>query len=250
MSFFSSTEENSISESSVYSFSDTVSKKHRRRRVKSGANIRTRPVVKTELWPHTIANEDDGENISSEDISLSKFYSCFTNIMINCVNDSEVKGRAVLLHAISTVLECLPWREARVFHNITMLKIEQDRIKWSADFVALAGQFLDRKVRLSLKLKRDASNARSHYPCNDKKYGQGCDNHNFRVKENFYANRSRFLYHVICNQWNHGECSYGSGCKRWHVCQSCAAEGKLGEPHKSSSHDTSSMKIVDLNQRV
>ena len=34
------------------------------RQVKSGAKIKKRPVVRTELWPHTIANEDDGEEVT------------------------------------------------------------------------------------------------------------------------------------------------------------------------------------------
>ena len=53
--------------------------------VKSGAEVKMRPDIKTEVWPHTIANEDDGEDTTSEDISLSKKNSCFTYLMITCV---------------------------------------------------------------------------------------------------------------------------------------------------------------------
>ena len=74
---------------------DDVPKKRRRSKVKSGAVIKKRAVVKTELWPHTIANEEDGENISIEDISLSKFFSCFTFIMINCAKPKEVIVEAI-----------------------------------------------------------------------------------------------------------------------------------------------------------
>ena len=53
------------------------SKKSRaKKKVKSGAKIKKRPVVRTELWPHTIANEDDGDEVTSEDIGLAKFLSC------------------------------------------------------------------------------------------------------------------------------------------------------------------------------
>merc|ERR1711888_323268 len=63
--------------------SGSVKKKYmcRSKKVKSGAKIQKRPVIKTELWLHTIANEDDGENITSENINLSKFLSCFTYIV-------------------------------------------------------------------------------------------------------------------------------------------------------------------------
>ena len=63
--------------------SDTSSCKHRKK-VKSGAKIKKRPVIKTELWPHTVANEDDGEQVTCDNISLAKFMSCFTYIMATC----------------------------------------------------------------------------------------------------------------------------------------------------------------------
>ena len=44
-----------------------------RRQVKSGAKIKKRPVIKTELWPHTVANEDDGEEVTGENIHLAFF---------------------------------------------------------------------------------------------------------------------------------------------------------------------------------
>ena len=79
--------------------------------MKSGAKIQKRPVIKTELWPHTIANEDDGENITSENINLSKFLSCFTYI-VTCCGGVESRGRSALLHAVTTVLEYLQWTDA------------------------------------------------------------------------------------------------------------------------------------------
>ena len=242
-------EESSASDSSESTYSSGIAKKKFRRKVKSGAEVMKRPVVKTELWPHTIANEDDGENINSEDISLSKFLSCYTYIMINCVEPSEAEGRAVFLHAISTVLECLPWVEARAFHNIIMLKIEQDRINWSADFVALANQFLDKKVRMNLRLSHYSGRTSSSCLSNDSRQVQDWERSNFRYNNNSYFNRSNFIYYAICYQWNCGECSYGSECKRWHVCRSCAAEGKLGEQHKASSHDSSATNNGQGNQR-
>ena len=87
------------------SSSDRDSRVKGRRKVKSGAKVKKRPVIRTELWPHTIANEDDGEDITSENIGLAKFLSCFTFIMNSCRGE-EAAGRAVLLQAVSTVLDC------------------------------------------------------------------------------------------------------------------------------------------------
>ena len=132
-----------------------------KRKVKSGAGIKKRPVVRTELWPHTVANEEDGEEVTCDSISLAKFYSCFTLIMLDC-RRSESKGRTTLLHAVSLVLEALFWAEARTFHNLIMVKIEQDRLSWSDDFTALAEAFIDKKVRGSIKSKGTAT-AGKHY---------------------------------------------------------------------------------------
>ena len=82
--------------------SEGVKKYRSRRKVKSGAKVKKRPVIKTELWPHTIANEDDGEEVTSETIGLAKFLSCFTYIMVSC-EKAESKGRAALLHAICLI---------------------------------------------------------------------------------------------------------------------------------------------------
>ena len=43
-------------------------------KVKSGAKVKKRPVVRTELWPHTVANEEDGDELDSETIGCSKFF--------------------------------------------------------------------------------------------------------------------------------------------------------------------------------
>ena len=51
--------------------------RRRRKKIKSGANVSTRPVIQTELWPHTIANEDDGNEVTSESITFTKFLACF-----------------------------------------------------------------------------------------------------------------------------------------------------------------------------
>ena len=48
--------------------SSSVRRSKSKNKVKSGARIRNRPVIKTELWPHIIANEDDGDEVTSEDI--------------------------------------------------------------------------------------------------------------------------------------------------------------------------------------
>ena len=209
-----------------------------RDKVKSGAKISRRPVVQTELWPHTIANEEDVEDVTSDNITLAKFLSCFSYIMSNC-GRTEATGRAVLLQAVSLVLECLPWTEARSFHNLIMLKIEQGRINWTTDFEILAGQFLDKRVRLSLRTRGAATG-----PGPSKSYrsagrgfrssGNNFNNFNEFNRSNTNANRSKPWY--VCKQWNTGTCSYGDRCKRWHVCLSCAEAGKMGEPHKSSTH--------------
>ena len=115
-----------------------------------------RPVVRTELWPHTIANEDDNEDVTSENITLARFLACYSYIMITCDEPPEVAGRAVLLHAIASVLECLPWKEARSFHNMIMVKIEQGRIDWDTNFAELGYQFLNRKLCLNMRSKSDS----------------------------------------------------------------------------------------------
>ena len=211
--------------------------RYSRRKVKSGANISKRPVVQTELWPHTIANEDDIEEVSSENITLAKFMSCFSHIMVNC-GRAEATGRAVLLHAVSLVLECLPWAEARSFHNLVMIKIEQGRINWDTDFEILAGQFLDKRVRLSLRSRGTAtgSGPGKSGRSTGRGYrtpGQNFNDFNPRFNTNNY-NRNKAYY--VCKQWNIGTCSYGDSCKRWHVCLSCAEAGRMGEHHKSTTH--------------
>ena len=152
------------------------SHKHkRRRRVKSGTEVKTRPVLQTELWPHTIANEEDGDDISSEDISLAKFLTCFTYIMIRA-NSEEATGRSVLLHAVSNVLECLPWSEARTFHNLTMIKLEQRRINWKTKFSFLADKFIEKKVRQTLKSQVFSSGNNSAYKASF--YDKSCNEFN------------------------------------------------------------------------
>ena len=218
--------------------SGSVKKKYRcrSRKVKSGAKIQKRPVIKTELWPHTIANEDDGENITSDNINLSKFLSCFTYI-VTCCGGVESRGRSALLHAVTTVLEYLQWTDARTFHNMIMVKIEQGRIGWDADFSSFAQDFVDKKVRLSMRTRYTGASSSSSYKprYSDKGAGKG-----FRGsgQKNSWG-KGKPLYGAVCWQWNVGTCTYGDNCKRWHVCKTCAEQGKLGEQHKSSTHDRS-----------
>ena len=231
-------------------------RRKRKRRVKSGAKVKLRPVVKTELWPHIIVNEEEGEDVTSKDIGLAKFLSCFTHIMVTSCQEAEAAGRAVLLHAVSTILEYLPWTEARSFHNLVMVKIEQDRINWSTDFLAMADQFLLRKVRMNLRA-RSSSAGNGHYNSfrNNNygvKYGnsniRNCDS-NYNKNDNHKFN-SQPLYSFLCKQWNAGACSYGVKCKRWHTCWSCAEMGKLGEPHKACSHDSAADRSKEDNWYV
>ena len=228
--------------------------RHRhRRQVRSGAKVKKRPVVKTELWPHTIANEDDGDEVTSESISCAKFLSCFTYIMMNC-GRVESAGRISLLNAVTTILEYSFWTEARTFHNLVMVKLEQDRISWYTDFTELANQVLDKKVRQSLRyreLKTDNSYYKSNsYKSGDKGFGN-FNRHNFgSSSSNYNSNRNKALYSVVCWQWNNGFCPYGDRCKKWHICRTCAEAGKPGETHKSSSHSDSSTQAGKNGPRV
>ena len=209
-------------------------------KIKSGAKIKKRPVLRTELWPHTIANEDDGDDVDSENIGLTKFCSCFTVIMLEC-KGLQSQGRTALLHAIFSVLECLQWSEARAFHNLTMVKIEQGRIGWDEDFSALADAFIEKKVRGSLRTKQAASG--SSNATRSSNYGQGAGR-GFRGQPNQIntTGKGKPLYGAICWQWNSSTCTYGADCKRWHCCKTCAESGKLGEQHKASSHNSSSSR--------
>ena len=91
-------------------------------------------------------------NVNSNDISFHKFLAGYTEIMSNC-KGSEALGRPRLLHAISTVFGCMSWPETRLFHNLVMVKLEQGRIKWDADFTILADKYIEQKVRQTLKSK-------------------------------------------------------------------------------------------------
>ena len=113
-----------------------------------------------------------------------------------------------------------------------MVKIEQDRINWFADFTALANNYLDMKVRHSLKEKSCfAGNISSEEAYPKKGLGKSLEGSN--------AGGDNLLHKVICWQWNHSACSYGDSCKRWHACYTCAEAEKQGEAHKASSHDSS-----------
>ena len=214
------------------------------RRIKSGAKVKKRPVVRTELWPHTISNEEDGDEVDSENMGLARFFSCFTYIMLSCGREVESQGRASLLHAVSKVFEYLPWAEARTFHNLMMVKIEQDRINWWSDFTVLADEYVDKKVRLSLRAKSasaQSADTNYYYKTVDQRGPgkvRGGSNYNYQDK----SGNNKFLQNVICWQWNNSSCSFGDKCKRWHACRTCAEAGKLGEPHKASSHENSSLK--------
>ena len=78
--------------------------------------------------------------------------------------------------------------------------------------------------------------------------GVGSSFSNSSNKYNSNSSKSKSLYPIICRQWNFSTCSYGDKCKKFHVCWSCAEEGKLGEKHMASSHDTSSGKGTKWSQ--
>ena len=208
----------------------------RRKKVKSGAEIKKRPVLKTELWPHTISNEEDGEDVTSDNISLANFLSCFAYIMTKS-KGAEAKGRTMLLLAITKVLNCLPWTEARLFHNLVMHKLEQGRISWDIDFTILANDFIEKKVRLLLKNKAQTkSSGSSARPGYSKGYGSS------RYGNSYQRSKNSSAHALICYQWNEGNCTYGDRCKRWHVCRTCADAGKPGEKHQAVSHKDSGNK--------
>ena len=203
--------------------------------------MRKRLVVKTKLWPRTIANKEDGvEEVSNDSISLAKFFSCFTYIMLNC-GRVESKGRTALLYAISLVLESLYWPDARTFHNLVMVKLEQGRCDWATDFVELAEDYMGKKIRLSLKSKSSVNKAGSSYKkTSGNSYNNGYANRNFGKSSNrIFSGKSKTLHNSICKQWNAGTCTYGDKCNRWHICWTCAETGKVGELHKASSHGNS-----------
>ena len=205
-----------------------------RKKVKSGARVKQRSVIKTELWPHTIANEEDGEDHTSENIGLAKFLSCFTYIMVTC-DGKEATGRPVLLHALTSMLEDLPWTEVRTFHNLIMVKLEQGRIDWGADFTDLSDQHFEKKVRKLLRAKAaQPANTPAGSRAGYRNYGGGASGFGSSYNRS-YDIRSKVVYSTVCKQWNEGSCTYGARCKRWHVCWACGEAGKLGEPHKSTS---------------
>ena len=218
--------------------SDSESSRRSKRKVKSGAKVKKRPVLKTELWPHTIANEQDGEGdeVTSENIILTKFLSCFSYIMINAKDKSEAAGRSVLLHAVTSVFECVPWTEARNFHNITMVQIEQKKLDWTSDFTALGKEYVDRKVRLNFRSKVSSAGSNSSNKAhNGSSYGRGSNlsSSNFNSNSRYSNDRFNSMFALICHQWNTGTCSYGVNCKRWHTCKSCAEAGRIGEKHQA-----------------
>ena len=236
----SSSPDSSSSSSSSASSAKSKKKKRSRRKkqVKSGAKVKQRPVKQTELWPHTVANEEDGEEVTCDNISLAKFLSCFTFIMVSC-KGIELEGRTALLHAVSLVLECLPWADARIFHNLVMLKVEQRRIDWTADFPALAQLHLDKKVRKSMRPKVPSSSTSTSYRPNpgSRNYNRGYGSY----PNNGGSNRSGSapVYTTVCRNWNNGMCSYGIRCKRWHCCWSCYEQGRPGEQQKATTHEGS-----------
>ena len=234
--------------------------RRRRKKVKSGANVKKRPVKKTELWPHTIANEDgtEGTEVTSENISLAEFLICFSHIMI-ASKKVESAGRSLLLNAISSVLKCVPWAEARGFHNSVMYKIEQGKLDWNSDFTDIGKEFLDKKVRLNLRANAAGPYSSNRYNVNNNNNNNNNNNHNRNFGRNYNSNnRSNYdsnqfkssLHTIICHQWNAGSCSWGANCKRWHTCKLCADAGKLGENHRACSHDGYSSRFRQSEQRV
>ena len=234
----SSNSGSSSSSSGTDSESGSRSRSRRKRKVKSGAKLIKRPPIRTELWPHIVANEEDGEERTSDTIGLPKFLSCFSAIMIGCGKKLERKGRASLLNAFCSVYECLPFIEARTFHNLVMDKIEQGKINWDTDFLVLAEKFLDHKVKLSLRAKGGAAGQGSSFKSGRGSMQRGAGSSGYRYG-NYNAFRGKPTNATVCKLWNSGTCSFEDRCKYKHVCGTCAEAGKPGELHKASSHGSS-----------
>lgn len=173
------------------------------KKIKSGAFIKKRPVLKAELWPHTVCNEEETEEVDSNSISLTKFFTYFTLIMINYSSKAESLGRTHLLHAVRIVLEYLPWAEARSFHNMLMVKIEQGRLNWSTNFGRLANEFVDKRVRKNLKVGKMVR-SQNPYTHNGNCYRYGNisnpnKNGNMFFNKNI-SDKSKSLSALICYQ--------------------------------------------------
>ena len=173
-----------------------------------------------------------------DEIGLARFMFCFTNIMLSC-GRVESAGRARLLNAVSIVLECLPWADARLFHNMVMFKLEQARLHWTSDFEVEANLFIDRKVRKNLRSRNNSEGSSNKSKYYSKGSKRGRNNSNSNYNSNYNSNRSRSSYPGVCWNWNFGTCSFAERCNRMHVCHSCTEAGKPGEQHKASSHDNS-----------
>ena len=237
-------EEDSSSSSGSGNESEVRISKKSRKKVKSGAKVRQRSVVKTELWPHTIANEEDGDQTTSENIILSKFLTCYAYIMNTCENKKEAAGRSVLHYAMSSMLEYLPWPEIRTWHNLVMVKIEQGRFGWDADFVAQSKEYMDKKVRQTLRQKVQAS-GNSGNRGGFRSAGRGGYSAGYRANDG----QNRFAYYNLCRQWNNGNCTFGIECKKWHACSACWEAGKRGEKHQASSTDCPNPRSGRNSQR-
>ena len=157
--------------------------------------------------------------------------------MLEC-KGVQALGRTALLHAVSTVLGVFQWSEARNFHNMIMLKIEQGRIGRDDDFVALADAFIEKKVRVVVKSKYSSSGpraaARASY------FGQGHGAGRGAGRGSY--GRGRPMNETICWQWNAGTCSYGNDCRRLHHCKTCSEAGKPREQHKASTCSNASSR--------
>ena len=231
--------------------SDTGRRRSRKKKAKSGEKVKKRPVVRTELWPHTVANEEDGEEVSSDTISLAKFLSCFTYIMASCEDSIESAGRMWLLHAVSSVLEFWPWAETRSFHNLVMVKLEQGRIGWDCDFTELANQFMEKKVRQGVRSRGSqagGSNQKRFYRGYRRGYNGSQGGGNSSNVGNGSSSSYRSQYNSACRQWNNGTCTFGMRCKMSHCCSTCAENGRYGD-HKAVNHGSESGRGRTEGQR-
>ena len=105
----------------------------------------------------------------------------------------------------------------------------------------LADQFLDKKVRQNLRSKNTASGSGYPQKSGGKSFGKGFSSSSSRQRygNNFSnSNKSKSLYALLCKQWNDGNCTFGDRCKKWHICWTCAENGKMGEQYKASHDNT------------
>ena len=101
---------------------------------------------------------------------------------------------------------------------------------------------------MNLRTKNASASSDSAYRPAGKNYNRGASGSNANKFND--VNRSKAVQSLICHQWNAGTCSFGTECRRWHTCKSCAEAGKIGQKHKAISHEGYSGKSKSSDPQV